>query len=59
MIKIRCALDLFGSTLVKKESAVHSILTDLLRGGDMVLTQGAGSVGLLAKELAGKGFHTK
>jgi UDP-N-acetylmuramate--alanine ligase len=44
---------------VKKESDVHSILKDLLRGGDMVLTQGAGSVGLLAKELAGKGFRTE
>jgi UDP-N-acetylmuramate--alanine ligase len=44
---------------VKKESDVHSILKDLLRGGDMVLTQGAGSVGLLAKELAGKGFRNK
>jgi UDP-N-acetylmuramate--alanine ligase len=44
---------------VQKESDVHSILKDLSRGGDMVLTQGAGSVGLLAKELAAKGFRTK
>ncbi|HAJ77074.1 MAG TPA: UDP-N-acetylmuramate--L-alanine ligase [Gammaproteobacteria bacterium] len=44
---------------VQKEPDVHSILKDLLRAGDMVLTQGAGSVGLLAKELAGKGFRTK
>ncbi|SVC99734.1 uncharacterized protein METZ01_LOCUS352588, partial [marine metagenome] len=41
---------------VQKESDVHKILKDLLQPGDKVITQGAGSVGLLAKELANKGF---
>ncbi|MEC8951486.1 MAG: UDP-N-acetylmuramate--L-alanine ligase [Pseudomonadota bacterium] len=41
---------------VQKESDVHEILKDLLQPGDKVITQGAGSVGLLAKELANKGF---
>lgn len=42
---------------VQKESDVHSILKDVLTPGDIVLTQGAGSVGGLAKELATKGFN--
>ena len=42
---------------VQKEADVHGILKDMLKGGDMVLTQGAGSVGLLAQELARKGFQ--
>ena len=41
---------------VQKVEDVHGILTDLIRPGDIILTQGAGSVGLLAKELAQKGF---
>jgi UDP-N-acetylmuramate--alanine ligase len=41
---------------VQKEEDVHEILKNLVRAGDIVLTQGAGSVGLLAKEIAGKGF---
>lgn len=41
---------------VQKESDVHSVLEDVLAPGDIVLTQGAGSVGGLAKELAAKGF---
>jgi hypothetical protein len=32
-------------------------LKGLLKGGDKVVTQGAGSVGLLAKKLADKGFR--
>lgn len=35
---------------------VSPVLSDLLQDGDIVLTQGAGSVGLLAKQLAGAGF---
>ena len=41
---------------VQKESDVHEILKNLLQPGDKVITQGAGSVGLLAKELVNKGF---
>ncbi len=41
---------------VQKEGDVRGILVDLLKPGDIVLTQGAGSVGGLAKELASKGF---
>ena len=41
---------------VQKESDVHGILKDILRPGDIVLTQGAGNVGSLARELAKKGF---
>lgn len=41
---------------VQKEADVRGILVDLLRPGDIVLTQGAGSVGGLAKDLASKGF---
>jgi len=42
--------------LVQNESDVLGILRDILRPGDMVLTQGAGSVGSLARDLASKGF---
>lgn len=41
---------------VQKETDVRPKLVDLLRPGDIVLTQGAGSVGGLAKELARWGF---
>ena len=41
---------------VQKESDIHELLRDLLRADDIVLTQGAGSVGALAKELARDGF---
>ncbi len=41
---------------VRNESDVHEILKDLLLPGDIVLTQGAGSVGTLAKQLAKTGF---
>ncbi len=43
---------------VQKESEVRAILSDFLRPGDIVLTQGAGSVGGLARELASKGFKS-
>lgn len=44
---------------VQKESEVQGLLMDLVQGGDIVLTQGAGSVGLLAKELASTGFSKR
>jgi UDP-N-acetylmuramate--alanine ligase len=44
---------------VQNEADVHAILLDLLKPGDIILTQGAGSVGLLAKELASKGFESE
>jgi len=43
---------------VKKESDVQEILNDLVKAGDIVLTQGAGSVGSLAKDLASRGFNS-
>jgi len=43
---------------VQKEEDVQSLLHDLLQDGDIVLTQGAGSVGTLAKQLANEGFTT-
>ena len=41
---------------VKKEKDVRHILSEMLLPGDMVLTQGAGSVGGLSRLLASKGF---
>ncbi|NKB34176.1 MAG: UDP-N-acetylmuramate--L-alanine ligase [Pseudomonadales bacterium] len=41
---------------VQKEAQVHEVLKGLIKGGDIVLTQGAGSVGALAKEIAQKGL---
>jgi len=41
---------------VRKEADVHGILKDLVKPGDIVLTQGAGSVGTLAKQLTELGF---
>lgn len=41
---------------VKDEVEVRSVLKDILRAGDIVVTQGAGSVGALARKLATKGF---
>lgn len=43
---------------VQKESDVQGLLVNVLRAGDIVLTQGAGSVGMLAKELAAAGFES-
>lgn len=42
---------------VQKEADVQAVLDTLVRAGDIVLTQGAGSVGGLAKELASSGFR--
>jgi UDP-N-acetylmuramate--alanine ligase len=52
-IRLRGKVD---PVLVQNESDVLEILRDILRPGDMVLTQGAGSVGSLARDLASKGF---
>jgi UDP-N-acetylmuramate--alanine ligase len=41
---------------VKSEADVRAVLADLLRDGDIVVTQGAGSVGALARTLATQGF---
>ncbi len=42
---------------VQKEADVQALLENLVRPGDIVLTQGAGSVGGVAKELARTGFR--
>jgi len=41
---------------VQHEADVHGILSNLIKPGDIILTQGAGSVGSLAKQLAKSGF---
>ena len=41
---------------VRKVEEVHEVLKGQVRAGDIVLTQGAGSVGALAKEIAQKGL---
>jgi UDP-N-acetylmuramate--alanine ligase len=53
-IRLRGKLD---PVFVKDIDAVHGLLMGMVRPGDIVLTQGAGSVGTLAKELAEKGFQ--
>ena len=55
-IRLRGKVD---PVFVQKEGDVSPILNDLLRAGDIVLTQGAGSVGGLARELAAQGFEIK
>ena len=42
--------------LVKKTSDLKQILNDVLMDGDILVTQGAGSVGLLCKQLAEEGL---
>lgn len=41
---------------VKSEEEVRDVLKNLLRDGDIVITQGAGSVGALSRTLANQGF---
>ena len=41
---------------VRREEDVPRVLADILQSGDVVLTQGAGSVGSLSRELAEQGF---
>jgi len=55
-IRLRGKLD---PVYVQKEAAVQGILSDLVQPGDIVLTQGAGSVGLLARQLVEQGFSKK
>ena len=52
-IRLRGKID---PVYVKDEDEVRSVLNDLIRAGDIVITQGAGSVGALARMLATKGF---
>ncbi len=53
-IRLRGKLD---PVYVKDIDDVHALLVGMVRPGDIVLTQGAGSVGGLAKALAEKGFQ--
>ena len=41
---------------VKQDSDIHGVLRDVLQPGDVLLTQGAGSVGGLCRELVEHGF---
>lgn len=41
---------------IEDESEVRQVLGDVLRDGDIVITQGAGSVGALARHLGQEGF---
>jgi len=41
---------------VQDEADIRSVLTEVLRDGDIVITQGAGSVGALAKQLGEQGL---
>ncbi len=52
-IRLRGKVD---PVLVHQEADVHDVLLDILRPGDVVLTQGAGSVGSLAGELGKRAF---
>lgn len=52
-IRLRGRLD---PIFVKSEDEVRGVLKDLVRAGDIVITQGAGSVGALSRILATQGF---
>lgn len=51
-IRMRGKID---PVFVQHDDEVRAVLTDLLKPGDIVITQGAGSVGLLAKRLVAEG----
>lgn len=53
-IRLRGKVD---PVLVQQEGDVREVLLDILQPGDVVLTQGAGSVGGLSRELAQLGFQ--
>ncbi|HLT63448.1 MAG TPA: UDP-N-acetylmuramate--L-alanine ligase, partial [Pseudohongiella sp.] len=53
-IRLRGRID---PIFVQNESEVLGVLKDVLRAGDIVITQGAGSVGALARTLATQGFR--
>ena len=55
-IRLRGKID---PVFVKHEDEVREVLGDLLKPGDIVITQGAGSVGLLAKRLVAEGVTTQ
>lgn len=52
-IRLRGKID---PIFVQSEEDVRDALKDLVRDGDIVITQGAGSVGALARTLAAQGF---
>ena len=52
-IRLRGKVD---PVFVQSQDRVNEILRDILIDGDVVVTQGAGSVGTLAKQLAAQGF---
>lgn len=52
-IRLRGKLD---PVYVRTEVEIHAILQRLIEPGDIVLTQGAGSVSALSKDIAQKGF---
>ncbi len=52
-IRLRGRID---PIFVQSEDEVRDVLKDLVRGGDIVITQGAGSVGALSRTLATQGF---
>ena len=52
-IRLRGKVD---PVFVKDEADVRGVLKDLARDGDIVITQGAGSVGALARTLAEQGL---
>lgn len=54
-IRLRGKID---PVFVKTEEEVRDVLKDLVRDGDIVVTQGAGSVGALARTLAERGFES-
>jgi UDP-N-acetylmuramate--alanine ligase len=54
-IRVRGRVD---PIFVQSEIGLHEIIAPILRPEDVVLTQGAGSVGGLAKMLADNGFRS-
>jgi UDP-N-acetylmuramate--alanine ligase len=52
-IRLRGKVD---PVFVKNADELGSVLAPLLKDGDLVVTQGAGSVGGLARDLARRGF---
>lgn len=44
---------------ISREASVEPVLADLLRGNDLLITQGAGDIGVLASELSKKALKLK
>ena len=55
-IRLRGKVD---PVLIRQERDIHDVLGGIVQAGDIVLTQGAGSVGSLSRELAKKGFQPR